>query len=214
MQRVSEITITRQKIFFVTVYRSPSQNRKQFECFIVSLQMTFNQLQKERPHSVNITEDFNCRSSQWWAADVESPERTALDEIIETNSLSKLIDVPTNISGEGMSCIDLIITDTPNLFVESGVHPSLVNRCQHQKMSGKLNMTVPSPPPYKKTLWDYSKADTQSIRNTITELGWHSRFSGLGPEDMTEVFTNDLCFIFSSNNLKKFASFNDKDPHG
>ena len=79
---VSEITITRQKIFFVTVYRSPSQNSEQFECFIASLQMTLNQLQGERPHSLIITGDFHCRSSQWWVVDVESPEGTALDEII------------------------------------------------------------------------------------------------------------------------------------
>ena len=131
---VTEITIARKKIFFITVYRSPSQNSEQFEHFIASLQMTLNQLQGERPHTLIITGDFNCRSSQWWAADVESPEGTALDEIIETNILSQLIDEPTNIRCEGMSCIDLIITDKPNLFVESGVHSSLDNRCGKLKL--------------------------------------------------------------------------------
>ena len=178
---VTEITIARKKIFFITVYRSPSQNSEQFEHFIASLQMTLNQLQGERPHTLIITGDFNCRSSQWWAADVESPEGTALDEIIETNNLSQLIDEPTNIRCEGMPCIDLIITDKPNLFVESGVHSSLDNRCQHQIIYGKLNISVPCPPPYKRSLWDNSKADSQSIRNTINELDWHSHFSGLGP---------------------------------
>ena len=60
---------------------------------------------------------------------MERPEGTALDEIIETNNLSQLVDEPTNIRCEGMSCIDLIITDKPNLFVESCFHSSLDNRC-------------------------------------------------------------------------------------
>ena len=143
---------------------------------------------------------------------MESPEGTALDEIIETNNLSQLIDEPTNIRCEGMSCIDLIITDKPNLFVESGVHSSLDNRCQHQIIYGKLNISVPRPPPYKRTLWDCSKAYSQSIRNTINELDWHSHFSGLGPEEMTEIFTNNLYSIFSSNIPNKVVTCNDKDP--
>ena len=71
---------------------------------------------------------------------------------------------------------------------------------------------MPRPPPYKRTLWDYSKADSQSIRNTINELDWHSHFSGLGPEEMTEVFTINLYSIFSSNIPNKVVTCNDKDP--
>ena len=55
-----------------------------------------------------LTGDLNCRSSQWWDNDVESPEGTALDELIEINNLYQLIDEPTNIRGEGISCIGLI----------------------------------------------------------------------------------------------------------
>ena len=91
---VAEITIARKKIFFITLYRSPSQNSEQFEEFVTNLQTTIDQIQRERPHSLIITGDFNCRSSQWWEADVESPEGAALDEIIEVNNLTQLIDLP------------------------------------------------------------------------------------------------------------------------
>ena len=49
---------------------------------------------------------------------------------------------PPNIRGERMSCIGLIITDQPNLFIESGVHPSLDGHCQHQIIYGKLNKKI------------------------------------------------------------------------
>ena len=95
---------------------------------------------------------INSRSSQWGPQDIEFAEGTSLNELIETNNLFQLIDEPTNIRGDGMSCIDLIITDQLNLFVESGAHPSLDEHCHHQIIYGKLNMSVPHPPLYKRTV--------------------------------------------------------------
>ena len=90
--------------------------------------------------------------------DIENPEGATLDELLEINNLYQLIDEPTNMRGECMSCIDLVITDRPNIFVESGVHPSLDDHCQRQIVYGKLNISIPHPLPYKRTIRDYSKA--------------------------------------------------------
>ena len=49
---VSEVNTSRKKIFFITVYRSPSQNSEQFENLISNMQIMINRLQMERPHSV------------------------------------------------------------------------------------------------------------------------------------------------------------------
>ena len=208
---VTEITIARKKILFSTIYRSPSQDSEQFENFINKLQIALNRMQSERPHSLTLIGDFNCRSTQWWAQDVDNPEGAALDELIETNSLHQLIDTPTNIRNEGMSCIDLIITDQPNLFLESGVNPSLDEHCQHQIIYGKLGICIPPPPPYKRTVWDYAKCDTEKIKNEVNSTDWPARFAGLGPDEMTDLFTSNLSCILSSNIPNKTLKCNDKD---
>ncbi len=64
------------------------------------------------------TGDFNSQL-QWWPQDCEHPEGTALDEMIEINNLHQLIEELTNIRDEGMPCIDLIVNDQPNVFIES-----------------------------------------------------------------------------------------------
>ena len=69
---VCEVNISRKKIFFIAVYRSPRQNSERFENFNSNMQITINRLQMERPHSVVLTGDFNCRTSQWWTEDAES----------------------------------------------------------------------------------------------------------------------------------------------
>ena len=79
--------------------------------------------------------------------------------------------------GEGsISCIDLIITDQPNLFADYGVNPSVDEHCQHQIVYGKINISIPSPPPYKRTIWDYSKANIQSIHNDLQSIDRHTQF--------------------------------------
>ena len=117
--------------------------------------MTVDRIKSLKPHCIVITGNFNCRTKQWWPGDIELPEGSALDEFIESNNLSQLIDEPTNIRTTGMSCVDLIITDQPNLFVNFGVHSSLDDHCQHQIIYGKLNISVP---PYKRKGWYYAKA--------------------------------------------------------
>ena len=148
---VSEVTISRKKIFVINIYRSPSQNSEQFEMFIYNLQQALDNIRNERPHCILFTGDFNCRSSQWLSEDIENPEGTALDDIMETNILHQLIDEPTNIRNESMSCIDLIIADKPNMFADYGAHPSLDIYWQHQVIFWNLNMSLHLPPPYKRT---------------------------------------------------------------
>ena len=94
----------------------------------------------------------------------------ALDALLESNDLTQLIDQPTNIEFTVVSCIDLIITDQPNLFVDYGIHSSLDNFCHHQIIHGKVNASVPSPPPYIRQVWDYSKANKEEIWNTLLNI--------------------------------------------
>ena len=209
---VAEITIVRKKLLFVTVYRSPTQSPEQFDGFINHLQMTLNRFQAEKPHMTILTGDFNCRSSQWWSQDVEHPEGAMLDELIETNNLYQLINEPTNISNERMSCIDLIISDQPYFFTESGVHPSLDEHYQHQIVYGKLNISIPYPPAYNRTLWEYGNASQQKIRDSINSVDWEIQFNGLDTDQMTEFFTNKMLSIMSVNIPNKVVKCCDKDP--
>ena len=171
-----------------------------------------NRLKAEKPHAFILTGDFNCRSSQWWHGDTEQPEGRDLDELIETNNLYQLIDEPTNIRGDSMSCIDLIITNQPAFFVETGVAPSLDDSCQHQIVHGKLNIAIPFPPPYKRTVWDYSKADILNIKRVLRKVNWPLCLNGLGSNEMVDKFYEVLKSTFSENIPNKIVQFNDKDP--
>ena len=79
-------------------------------------------------------------------------------------------------------------------------------------MYGKINISIPSPPPYKRTIWNYSKANLQSIHNDLQAIDWHVRFDTLGSEEMTEVFTASIYATLTSYIPNKVVKCSDKDP--
>ena len=102
----------------------------------------FDIIKDAKLHCVILTGDLNCHSKQFWFDDIDSPKGVALDKLIESNNLTQLIDQPTNFEPRGKSCVELIITHQPNLFVDYGIHSSLDNNCHHQTIHGKINICV------------------------------------------------------------------------
>ena len=66
-----------------------------------------------------------------------------------------------------------------------GIHSSLDDCCHHQIIHGKLNLSIPSPPPYKRQVWEYSKANANEIQNSLNSTDWESNFAGLTVDQMT-----------------------------
>ena len=186
---VTEISLRRKKVFFVVLYRHPNQTNDEFNLFLDRLQLTVDRIKSCKPHCIVITGDFNCRFKQWWPWDVELPEGSALDDFIESNNLSQLTDEPTNIRTTVMSCINLIITRQLNIFAGFGVHSYLNDHCQHHIIHGKLDISVPPTPPYKRKISHYAKAQKDKIKSAMGILIGLLFFSELDVDDMTQLFT-------------------------
>ena len=206
---VTEISLGRKRIFFVVVYRSPNQTSEEFNIFQENLQDTIRRIKDTKPHCIILTGDFNCRSRQWWPDDIDSKESIALNEFVESNDLVQLIDQPTNIEPRGISCVDLIITDQLNLFVDFGIRSSLDNCCHHQIIHGEVNLSVPSPPSYKREVWEYSKANKSEIWTSLRKVDWESKFT---VDQMTKEFTMVVMEIIDRFIPNKLIKFDGKDP--
>ena len=129
-----------------------------------------------------------------------------------STNLIQLIDELTNIRSTGMSCIDLIITDQPNLFIDFGVHPSLDNHCHYQIIHGKINLSLTSP-----TLQTANLVLRESQKRPDRINYWNCWlvnyfFLGLDVDDMTELFTSTCSNIFSLCIPNKIITCDDHDP--
>ena len=209
---ICEIQLDRKKYFFVVVYRSPSQSHFEFENFMNTFEQMLTMLAAENPYSTIITGDFNCRSSQWWENDIDNYEGKLFEPFTSDLGLNQLITEPTHLMGESKSCIDLIFTDQPNLFLESGVHPTLHDQCHHQIIYGMLSIKNPAPPPYKRRLWYYDKANIAAIRKSIEMFHWREALENITcPSHQVEILNEVLLNIFSNFIPNEFVTVKPKD---
>ena len=110
-------------------------------------------IKEEIPYIVFYTGDFNAHSFNWWLQGDNTNEGIELDKLMSDLNLSQIISEPTHFRVHCLpSCIDLIITDQPNLVLNSGVRSSLDPTCKHQITFCKINFLIPPPPAYKRKI--------------------------------------------------------------
>ena len=66
--------------------------------------------------------------------------------------------------------IDLIFTSQPSMIMDSGVHPSLHSNCHHHIIYAKFDLDVFYPPPYERTVWYFSWANSDHIKKVIDQF--------------------------------------------
>ena len=74
--------------------------------------------------------------------DLSTSEGTQVDSLTSSYGLSQIISDPTHIFPNSSSCINLILTNQPNLVTESGAHPSSQPKCHHQILFVILKLKV------------------------------------------------------------------------
>ena len=60
-------------------------------------------------------------------------EGAKIEIVTSQYGLHHIINEPTHVLENSLSCIDLIFTAQPNLVVDSGVHPCLHPDCHHKQ---------------------------------------------------------------------------------
>ena len=176
---ISEIRCKNEKIFLVLTYRTPSQRLKsEIEKYSNDLQTIIDNVNNEKPSCIVIMGDMNARSPIIWSG--ESKEELAgkmVSNLMNLNNFQQQIDEPTHLpSGDIATCIDVIYTNQPYLLTDCGVLPSPDPKCKHQLIYGKVNFHIPCPPKYKRKVYDYHLADTESIKNSLREFKWEELF--------------------------------------
>ena len=87
---------------------------------------SIDMIAKENPSLVVLTGDFNARSPLFWSEEQhETMPGEKLSNFMLLNCFEQLINEPIHFPREDIeTCLDLILTDKPTCFVDSGVIPS------------------------------------------------------------------------------------------
>ena len=157
------------------LYRSPSQNSLEFDNFTLNFEMMLGDINSSNPHFCIILGDFNVRPNNWWQGDTQTSTGLQIDYLTTSYSFQKLISKSTHILKNSSSYIDFIFTDQPNLITDSDTHPSLHLNCHHITFC-KINQKITYPPPYRRLVWDFKRANISSVRKAIKMVDWQFMF--------------------------------------
>ena len=207
-----EITFDNTKSYIAVLYRSPSQTSSTFNYFLLNFEKMLQEIRAFKPDFSIILGDFNARSKSWWKSDIDTIEVTKIDAVTSSYGLQQLISQPTHLLANSSSCIDLIFTDQPSLVVDCGIYPSLPPTCHHQIMYCKLDIKIAYPPPYQRHVWDFKRANIDSIRKAVKMVDWHFMFMNKTVHEQVTAFNTILMNIFSNYIPNKYITIDDKDP--
>ena len=156
--------------------------------------------------------DFNAKSKNWWPDGAPTIEGSRIVFLTNSYGSQQLISEPTHILENSSSCIDLILTDQPNLIMDSGTHPSLHPKCHHKIIFCKINLKIIYPPPYRRLVWDFKRACISSIRKAIKMVDWQFMFLDKDTHRQVSMFNDILMNIFTNYIPHKYVTIDDKDP--
>ena len=163
-----------EKIFFFTIlYRSPAtdHNSPKFQAFLTDFRNLYAKIKAENPFATFFTGNFNAYPQYWWPDGDTTPEGTEIEHLLSSLGLSQVICEPTNFEPNNKpSYIDLVITDQPNLVLDSGTRASLDPYCHHQIIYCKVNFRVPPTPPHDRKIWHFNRANSAAIKSSMTNF--------------------------------------------
>ena len=144
-----------------------------------------------------------------------TPEGTAIEELITKLGLSQLTSEPTNFEPhKNPSCIDLVVTDQPNVILGSGTRASLDSYWHHQIVHCIVNFRIHLPLPFERKMWHFNRANSATIKRSITSFPWRKHLNiNTNPNWQVKTVTDTFVNIMSNfipNETKKFVP---RDPH-
>ena len=168
------------KIGYTAVtYRYPSETASEFDTFLENFEKLLYQIQLFR------------------SSFVRSNEGLQIDSLTTTYGLEQLISDLTHIWPNSSTCIDLIFTDQPNLVVDIGLHPSLHINYHHQITYYKFNLITEYPPPYQRLVWDYKRANVNSIKETLYQRNWSTILCNKDVLQQVNILNSIILNIFT-----------------
>ena len=177
---VVELKFGRKKIFFTVLYRTPSCNHTspEFQDFLSKFETLYSNIKTENPFAMFFTGDFNAHSQLWWPDGDTNPEGTKIEELFSKLGLSQLISEPTNFEPhKNPSCIDLVVTDQPNIILNCGTRASLDSYCHHQIVHCEVNFRIPPPLSFERKIWHFNRANSASIKRSMTNFPWRQHLN-------------------------------------
>ena len=213
---VCELIFGHKHIFFTVLYRNPKDksNSVEFKSFLKNLENLHEKIKNQKPYAMFFTGDFNAHSQTWYPDGDTNPEGVDLDNLFCDLNLIQIISEPTHFMRDTVNptCIDLIVTDQPNLVLDSGVRDSLDVTVKHKIVFCKINFKIPPLPKYSRKFWHFDRAREDSIKAAVSEFAWETSLRNLNPNRQVDILNKTILNIMSNFVPNEVKTVNPREP--
>ena len=178
-------------ILFAVYYRPPVENLNSVQNFIDSFDQSVTDALKIDHDVLIITGDFNAKNKEWFRDGITNTSGRHLYELLVEHNLTQIINDPTHFGNGQPSCIDLIMTNSPNHFILSGPGLPLTGG-HHCTVIGQINVTDFKQKNYNRKLWFYDQIDNAYFDRTFSNSPWNSCFDLYNDVEEIYGFWNNL----------------------
>ena len=213
-QLILELNINNRRIFVSSNYRKHHADQTELTAYMENFELSVENIKSQSPFCSFFIGDYNCHNSAWLSSDRTDTPGELLNDIILQNGFQQLVNEPTHFMGNTKTCIDLVITDQPNLVNECCVLPSLHNRCHHFLNHVDINISNTPPPAYFRRIWHYNRANVEAIRAALCSFDWQNQLNSLSHSlDMqVNLLTETLMNVFTNFIPNKMQRVKARDP--
>ena len=213
-QLIIELNINNKRIFVSSNYRKHHADQAELTTYMQNLELSMQNIKRQSPFCSLLIGDFNSHNSAWLNTDITDTQGELLNDIILENGFQQLVNEPTHFIGNSNTCIDLVITDQPNLVNECFVVPSLHNRCHHFLNHAEINIINTPTPAYYRRIWHYNRANEEAIRAALFSFNWQDQLGSLShsPDLQVNFLTETLMNVFSNFIPNKMQRVKARDP--
>ena len=196
-----EIKTNQKQILAGVCYRPPGQSRDNQSSFFLSLENSLESVKLTRPDVLMLLGDYNDRCIDWNAPHTQSEIGDKLSNLLSQSNLYQIINEPTRYLSNQPAILDLIITDSPNLFLGSGVSPLIAN-LDHCTIFCELNVQTYRVKSYKRTVWDYKTANIDALNNAMNAAPWYKPYTLFDDLDDIVNFNNSTIIATCKENIR------------
>ena len=178
-----EVRSQNKKFFLCVAYRAPTNKHN----FWDEMQTSVNMIKEINKSKIIITGDLN--------ADPGTPEGIKMKQFVEANDFIVHIKESTRITENSQTILDQFISNIPNMVKSVSVFPP-VSTNDHCTITMELNFRTPKALSYKRTMWDFKKANFDQFREALASCDWQECFTDVEDIDTaTELWTTKLLTV-------------------
>ena len=175
-----ELCYNNQKLFLCVVYRAESNTD---ETFWELFQDNINNVRALLNPRIFVCGDLN--------ADSKTRHGKLFQEFIDSNDFEFHIREPTRITEKTSSVLDQCFSNFTIYQKDVEILPPLPH-CDHCIISAKFSFKIKKPRPYKRLMWNFSKANFDIYRQQLKEVKWDECFDCDDIDKICDNITSEI----------------------